>query len=321
MGYAGSTRPASWTFRPALDTPRPRPDIAGVSAHSNLPALGLSQHFAREAQALALRPDQTPAEAVGAVRRVLDRTAAHYARSTDDPALQRAGQWLVEIVKSGTGLVDRASHAEVVWDEVAVRQDWRLGTRDSLFYAGAGLVGLAGLLQGAGLAVWGTLGLAGLHALTRVSVRIPFLPRPRAVGDAQGRMRRATAVVRLDPDGLVRQVGDALSTADHILARLAAPRADSHWRDDARLVGLLQSLVEAGRAGDEAFALELSTRELPSLLEGAGLSMVDYDAARAEWFDRLPALGEGPRLETAAPALVSDDGRVVRRGTVWVRER
>ena len=285
----------------------------------NLPAVSLSAHFEQEARALSLTPSLSPAEAVGEVRRVLDRTAARYARATDDPALQRAGQWLIEIVKSGTGLIDRASHADIVWDEVAARQDWRLSARDSLFYAGAGLVGAIGLLQGVGLAVWGALGLAGLHALTTVSVRIPFMPRPKAIADGSGRMRRASAVVRLDPDGLVRQVTDALNTADHILLRLSAPKEAAHWRDDGRLVALLQGLVEAGRAGDEAFALELARRELPSLLQGAGLSLVEYSHTRADWFDRLPALGEGSSEETAAPALVTEDGRVVRRGTVWVR--
>ena len=290
-----------------------------MSASENLPALSLSQHFDQEVKAVALRPDMSPAQAVGEVRRVLDRTAARYARATDDPALQKAGQWLIEIVKSGTGLIDRASHADVVWDEVAAKRDWTISARDSVFYAGAGLLGLAGLVNGAGLALWGAAGLAGLHALTRVSVRIPFMPRPKALPDASGRMRRASAVVRLDPVGMVRQVTDALNTADHILLRLAAPVDQAHWRDDARLVALLQSLVEAGRAGDDAFALELSRRELPSLLEGEGLVLVDYTPDHAAWFDRLPAMGDGPDLQTAAPALVTDDGRVVRRGTVWVR--
>lgn len=292
-----------------------------MSESENLPALSLSQHFAAEAKALRLNPEQSPAEAVGDIRRLLDRTAARYARSTDDPALQRAGQWLIEIVKSGTGLIDRASHADILWDEVATKQDWTISARDSLFYAGAGVLGLAGLVQGVGLALWGAVGLAGIHALTQTRLRIPFMPRPKALADSSGRMQRARAVVRLDPDGLVRQITDALNTADHILLRLSAPQAETHWRDDGRLVSLLQGLVEAGRAGDDVYAMELTKRELPSLLEGAGLVLVDYTPDHAAWFDRLPAPkdGTGPDLQTAAPALVTDDGRVVRRGTVWVR--
>ena len=305
---------------PQLDSAALPPDIACVSDTPNLPALSLSQHFAQEARALSIADTASPAEAVGEVRRVLDRTAARYARSVDDPQLQRAGQWLVEIVKSGTGLIDRASHADIIWDEVAVKADWTITPRDGLFYAGAGLLGAAGLLQGVGLAFWGAVGMAGLHALTNLRLRLPFLPRPKALRDDSGRMRRATAVVRLDRAGLINQVTDAVNTADHILMRLAQPTAEAHWRDDPRLTAMLQSLVEAGRSGDGEFALELSRRELPSLIEGAGLELVDYSKAKAEWFDRLPAIGEGPKLQTAAPALVTEDGRVVRRGTVWVRK-
>ncbi|WP_298916628.1 hypothetical protein [uncultured Algimonas sp.] len=294
-----------------------------MSDNPQPPSLSLSQHFAREVGDLRLADDDTPAEAVGAVRRVLDRTASRYARSTTDPALQRAGQWLVEIVKSGTGLIDRASHADVVWDEVARKPGFTIKLRPSLFYGGAALLGAAGLIQGVGLAVWGAVGLAGLHAMATLNLsRLPFWPKPVGIEDAAGRMRRASAVVRLDQAGLIGQVTDALKTADYILLRLSAPMPENHWRDDARLTALLQGLLEAGRADDPAFALELSRRELPTLIEGAGLRQVDYSEDTANWFDRLPVPANstsGSDMETAAPALVTDDGRVVRRGTVWVR--
>ncbi|GLQ22237.1 hypothetical protein GCM10007853_01110 [Algimonas ampicilliniresistens] len=293
-----------------------------MSRDPQLPALSLSQHFAREVGALDLSDTDSPAQAVGAVRRVLDRTAAQYARAATDPALQRAGQWLIEIVKSGTGLIDRASHADIVWDEVATKPGFKVSLRPSLFYGGAGLLGAAGLLQGVGLAFWGAVGLAGLHAVSTLNLsRLPFWPKPKTIEDASGRTRRASAVVRLDQAGLVAQVTDALKTADHILLRLSTPTTEVHWRDDTRLTALLQGLLEAGRADDSTYALELARRELPTLIEGAGLQQVDYSKKTANWFDRLPVPGgsDGPDLQTAAPALVTDDGRVVRRGTVWVR--
>ena len=136
--------------------------------------------------------------------------------------------------------------------------------------------------------------------------------------------------MRLDPTGLISQVTDALKTADHILLRLAAPTTEQHWHDDTRLTALLQGLLEAGRADDGHYALELARRELPSLIAGAGLKQIDYSKATADWFDHLPvpsgadlsgssALASSTDKQTAAPALVTDDGRVVRRGTVWVR--
>lgn len=314
-----------------LDSCGQRPDIRIVATDPKLPALSLSQHFARAVDELHLSDDDTPAQAVGAVRRVLDQTAARYARSTTDPALQRAGQWLVEIVKSGTGLIDRASHADIVWDEVAVRPGFKVSLRPSLFYIGAGLLGTAGLLQGVGLAVWGAAGLAGLHAVSTLNLsRLPFWPKPKTITDGTGRTRRASAVVRLDPSGLISQITDALKTADHILLRLAAPTTEQHWHDDTRLTALLQGLLEAGRADDGHYALELARRELPSLIAGAGLKQIDYSKATADWFDHLPVpsgadlpgsagVASSADKQTAAPALVTDDGRVVRRGTVWVR--
>jgi hypothetical protein len=278
-----------------------------VPTDSKLPALSLSQHFAREVGDLQLNDHDTPAQAVGAVRRVLDQTAARYARSTTDPALQRAGQWLVEIVKSGTGLIDRASHADIVWDEVAARPGFKISLRPSLFYVGAGLLGTAGLLQGVGLAVWGAAGLAGLHAVSTLNLsRLPFWPKPKTI-----------------TDGLISQVTDALKTADHILLRLSTPTAETHWHDDTRLTALLQGLLEAGRADDSHYALELARRELPTLIEGAGLKQIEYSKASADWFDRLPVPGGAdgrPDMQTAAPALITEDGRVIRRGTVWVRQ-
>lgn len=290
-----------------------------------LPALSLSQHFAREVNSLSLTDTDSPAEAVGEVRRILDRTAARYARATTDPARQRAGQWLIEIVKSGTGLIDRASHADIIWDEVATKPGFSVKLRPSLFYAGSGLLGLAGLVQGVSLAFWGAIGLAGLHALSTLNLsHLPFWPkRPGFIEDQTGRQHKASAIVRLDPAGLISQVTDALKTADHILMRLSAPETETHWRDDARLTALLQGLLEAGRADDSQYALELARRELPTLIEGAGLQQVDYSKKTASWFDRLPAPKEAsgkPAFETAAPALVTEDGRVIRRGTVWVRE-
>lgn len=298
------------------------PDIKRVNDKSQRPALTLAQHFAQEAKALRLDEMDSPSQAVSDIRRVLDRTASRYARTTDDPMLQRTGQWLIEIVKSGTGLIDRASHADIVWDEVARDPSIRITLRPTLFYGAAGLFALAGFLQGVGLMVWGAATLAGLHAVSTLNVStLPFMPKQKLLPDHDGSARRASAVMRLDSAGLVAQVSDALNTADHILLRLATPASDTHWSDDPRIMSLLQSLIEAGRTEDSEYALELSRKELPSLIEGAGLKLVDYSKAKAEWFDTLPALGEGPKTQTAAPALVTEDGRVIRRGTVWVRHK
>lgn len=291
-----------------------------MSETDNLPALSLAQHFSREVSSLDVRAADSPAQAVSEIRRVLDRTASQYARATDDPHLQRTGQWLIEIVKSGTGLIDRASHADIIWDEIAPKRSMTLTLRPTLFYGAAGLFALAGVLQGVGLVVWGAATLAGLHAVSRLDLSgLPFMPKTDGIADGSGQMKRASAVVRLDPQGLLSQVTDALNTADHILLRLATPQKDQHWSDDPRVIGLLQSLVEAGLAEDSAFALELAKKELPSLMAGSGLELVEFSKSRRDWFDQLPALGDGPTYETAAPAIIDEGGHLIRRGTVWVR--
>ena len=112
---------------------------------------------------------------------------------------------------------------------------------------------------------------------------------------------------------------DALKTSDAILKRLSEPKAETHWADTPRLAALFQNLLEAGSADDSDFAMELIEKELPSLISSGGLSIVKYSKTNKDFFDELPGLGDGPKVEMAAPALLRADGTVLRRGTIWVR--
>ena len=123
----------------------------------------------------------------------------------------------------------------------------------------------------------------------------------------------------MDAAGLIGQIEDALKTADHILSRLAEPQTQTHWADTPRLAAMLQNLLEAGGAGDSDFAMELIEKELPSLLSSGGVSVVSYSKKTSQYFDELPGIGEGKKIEMAAPALLREDGTLLRRGTVWVR--
>jgi len=65
-----------------------------------------------------------------------------------------------------------------------------------------------------------------------------FLPRrkqPAALEDHSGRQFTAEARLSVDAAGLIRQIEDALKTADHILMRLSEPTAQTHWADTPRL--------------------------------------------------------------------------------------
>lgn len=304
----------------------------GKRAETELSAPSLLPAFARERgaleTALSLRGDDalSSAQTVAAIRGALDRTAAAFARSTEDPALQKAGQWLIEVIKSGTGVLDRAVSADVTYVETGTPSKGVSGLlgAPTIFYGAAGVMGLVGLVQGTGLVVLSAAVLAALHTLEpkRWKKLMSFLPRrkqPAALEDHSGRQFTAEARLSVDAAGLIRQIEDALKTADHILMRLSEPMAQTHWADTPRLAMMMQNLLEAGGAGDSDFAMELIEKELPGLLKSGGISVVDYDKTTADYFDELPGIGEGAKIEMAAPALLRSDGTVLRRGTIWVR--
>ncbi len=292
----------------------------------------LATHFARERTHLqsALNKDLSPAQVVGEARRALDRTGLSFTRSIADPQMQKAGLWLLEIIKSGAGVLDRATHAEVSLVETAPKtsvfdglKDWR----PRLFYTAAGGLVVAGLLQGSGLVVIGSSGLAVLHALTHLKAgalaRLPFLKKPKALPSPDGRVMQAEAFIRTDTAGFLNQISDALATADHILARMVQTEPEAHWRHDQNLMAMFQNLLEANVSDDGNYALQVVSKEMKTVLKTAGVEAVEYSKKTAHWFDELPALviNEGEsEIEMAAPALVSKDGRLMRRGTVWVRK-
>ncbi|WP_416876793.1 hypothetical protein [Litorimonas sp.] len=303
-----------------------------METKSLIPPPSLAHHFAQERQSLrqTLNKDLSPSQVVGETRRALDRTGLSFTRSVTDPQVQKAGLWLLEIIKSGAGVLDRATHADVTLVETAPKsglfdgwKDWRPG----LFYIAAAGLFTAGLVQGVGLVVITSLSLAGLHALSTFKLsffsRLPFMPKPKALPSPEGKNMRAEAFIRTDSAGFINQISDALATADHILARMVQTERQSHWRDDPSLMAVLQNLLEAGAASDGNYALQLVDKEMKSVLASAGIETVDYTKSTSHMFDEMPALivNEGdPALEMAAPALVGQEGRLLRRGTVWVRK-
>lgn len=306
--------------------------LPGHPAHTQVTTLSLLPGFALERAALektlsvlgegALSSAQT----VSAIRSALDRTGAAFARTTEDPALQKAGLWLIEVIKSGAGVLDRAVTADITYIETGTPPAGVSGLlgKPTLFYGAAGLLAVVGLVQGAGLVILSAAILAGLHTLEpkRWKKLMGMLPRtkpPAALEDQSGRQYTAEARLTLDAAGLIGQIEDALKTADHILLRLAEPQAQTHWADTPRLAAMLQNLLEAGGAEDQDFAMGLISKELPSLLQSGGVSIVDYSKKTRDYFDELPGIGEGAGIEMAAPALIREDGSVLRRGTVWVR--
>ena len=308
------------------------PTLPGRPARTDVTEPSLLTGFVRERaaleKALSVRGEGalSSAQTVSAIRSALDRTGAAFARTTEDPALQKAGLWLIEVIKSGAGVLDRAVTADVIYVETGTPSAGVPGLlgKPTLFYGAAGLLAVVGLVQGAGLVVLSAAILAGLHTLEpkrwkKLMAVLPRTKQPAALEDQSGRQYTAEARLTLDAAGLIGQIEDALKTADHIILRLAEPQAQTHWADTPRLAAMLQNLLEAGGAGDPDFAMDLIRKELPSLLQSGGVSIVDYSKKTQDYFDELPGIGEGAKIEMAAPALIREDGSVLRRGTIWVR--
>ena len=292
------------------------------SLPSVVPSLARAFEPERKALQGLLTPELSAAQVVGEARRALDRAGIAFTHEVSDPHLQKSGLWLLEMVKAGAGILDRATGADVVWSERAAKPKRQWAGR-GLFYGAAGLFAVAGLVQGSMTVILASGVLAAFRFFDpkdwgHLLDKIPFRKKQIALEDLSGRRMEAEAFIRADAHGFITQLVEALKTADHILLRLAEPETQTHWRDNPRLTGMLQSLLEAQEAGDGDFALTLINQEMKSVLAGEGIELISYSKKTKDMFDILPAIGE---LETkmAAPALVSE-GRVLRRGTVWQSE-
>lgn len=319
----GSVKDAVDTMKRQLDPGEANPHIMPMKK-DNLPAAIPSLARAFEPERAALREafnEQRGSEIVVLeARRALDRTAIAFAKSTDDPQLQKAGLWLIEMVKAGAGVLDRGTDAVINYTEIARPKSNVLAGR-GLFYGAASAFALAGFVQGSGLVIFAAAALAALRFfdpgnIEALAARLPFRKKTLALEDATGKRMTASARVEVDPDGFIDSLADALRTADHILLRLAEPATASHWTDDTRLMGVIQNLLEAKAADDGGFALKLVDGEVSSLLNSQGVTQVHYSKKTAHLFDSLPALGDVQTRE-AAPALMRGE-TVLKRGTIWV---
>ncbi len=289
---------------------------------ATIPSLSRAFYPMRKELREIITDDMSAAQIVSEARKALDNTGRVFSKDVTDPTLVKAGLWLIEMVKSGAGVLDRGTEAEIIWQEVAKPQGLKIAGR-GLFYGVAGVFALAGFIQGQGLVIFSAVMLAGLRFFDpkdwgHLKYKLPFMKRPPALEDNSGRKLLAQAQIRADTDGFIDSLTDAVKTADHILLRLSDPQTETHWREDVRLMGVVQSLLEAQRANDGDFALKLINQELESILAGEGVEVVPYSRKTQDLFDVLPALGE-TGLREAAPALKFGP-HIIARGTVWQGE-
>lgn len=308
--------------------------------NKTMPSSSLSALFDQEQMALRdlLSVDDTSAErAVILTREALDRTARSFQTSDDAIQVQKTGLWLLEMVKSGAGVLDRAAQAEIVWTEVP-KNSVRVIAGSSLFYGAAFMFFILGLTQESRSTMMAAFVLAALRFFdpkdwSSLWRKIPFVSPiilrvigkklPPRLEAPTGQSFEASTRISIDGAGYVDAIRDALHTADHVLSRLSEPKPDAHWQEDKRLIGFLQTLLEAAHAGDGDFALKLIDQELTSVLAGNEIEVIEYTKKTKSYFDVLPSLSlddddvktpKGP--QQASPALAYK-GEVIRRGTVW----
>ncbi len=263
--------------------------------------------------------DMSSAQIVTAARKALDRTGKAFAETTPDVKLQRAGLWLLEMIKSGASILDQGTKAEIIWHEVPAKPR-PLPWGQVIFYAaGIGIVlwslfiaSRAGVIAGAILMVLRFLDPQNWKGrLPRLKFWIRKQPKLEFGDEAV----RAEARIHVNANGFVSSLSDALKTADHILSRLGEPKLETHWREDKRLIHFIQGLLEAEMSKDGDFALTLITKELESILAAEGIQRLEYNKKTSQYFDVMPSLDQ-TETKVAAPALKAGD-HLIARGTVW----
>ena len=265
-----------------------------------------------------------PSEIVSEGRKALDRVATDISeRAAMTPQVRKTALWLIEIVKSNSNLFDQGREARVAWRELP---NGKAAARFSniLFFGGAAAMMVASYVFKNGGALYGIGALAALRLLDpkimqSIRRRLPFVKRqPLAIEDLGARYQ-IEAQIEADPQAFLTHIDGSLSIADNILTRLTVPEAQAAWHDHPRLMAVIQNLLEAQVMKDSDYALKLIDQELGSLLRADGVELVNYSLKQAGLFDALPSLGE-TQTRMAAPALVKD-GRVIRRGTIWVADK
>ncbi len=309
----------------SLDSGHRTPDMLYMSDLPSKTPASLYEAFVPEREALVKvisEDDLSSGQIVTTARKALDRTGSRFTVSTPDVKLQRAGLWLLEMVKSGASVLDQGTEAEIIWHEVPALP--RVGNwGQNLFYAAALGLGVWAVASDSRIALLSVIALTLLRFLDPDNWRgrfdrFKFWKRKTHTAQYTDNAARAEARIHANAGGFVTALSEALKTADHILVRLSEPAGETHWRDDTRLMTFVQGLLEAEQASDGDFALKLVSKELESILAAEGIEKLDYSKKTAQFYDVLPAIGQSG-TQVAAPALMVGD-HVIARGTVWTSD-
>jgi len=289
----------------------------------NVPSLREKFRPERDRLNRELTLSMSPAQIVIEGRKALDRVAGQIGEQTAlTPQLRKTALWLIEIVKSNTGLFDQGSDARIHWQEVPGHKAKGRAANFLFFSASAAMILAALLFKNIGaltaVGALTTLRLVDPQIIMSVRQKLPFVKqKPLVLEDLRARYQIETKI-EADPKTFLSHIDNSLAAADHILARLSLPETGGDWHDNIRLMSLMQNLLEASAASDAHYALKLIDQELEALIASEGIEVVNYSPKDKALFDALPSLGE-TQTRMAAPALLKD-GRVIRRGSLWVAD-
>ena len=136
------------------------------------------------------------------------------------------------------------------------------------------------------------------HALSLQEPQVTFA---FALNNIDGTLSRA-----------LRATDDLLSVAAH----KATQDADTPALSSDRVLELLQDIISHKITKSPDKTIDDLVKDSIRLLYAAGIAIVDYSSDQAKFFEKQPA--GIPEQRTLLPALVSEDGKLVRPGTILV---
>jgi len=174
--------------------------VGSADTPASVPSLRDSFRPERDRLSRELSIAMPPAQIVMEGRKALDRVASEFSeRPSLTPELRKTALWLIEIVKSNTGLFDQGRETKINWREVAGEKS-SSALPTILFFGGAAAMMVAALIFKNGGALYGIGALAALRLfdpkiMEAVMQKLPFTKtKPLAIEDLRSRYQ-------IEPDG------------------------------------------------------------------------------------------------------------------------
>ena len=291
----------------------------------------LTEYLERDRQRFTdrLQAASSPEEAVMAAQSEVDRILYQYNEDCGDNELRERAASLLQTVRMALSFIDTGGEVRI-W-ESRTGQGRLPGKvkRDPLkilcLAAGTGLWGAAAvreILFMNGTAGWITFGIALAGSALLMAGGYLTGKKAKTAGTSEQMVSQLP-----DPQKIYRGLHSTLMIADRNLAGLTRTRKErllpgqdeynGEQLSDTQL-SLLSDLLEASYSRDGVFALARLS-DVAYFLHRCGIETEDYSPGHDQWFDALPAqpqMNGSAGGQTLRPALVSKDGKLLKKGLV-----